>query len=911
MRKLHRLNPFIVFLRTAFLISFCFSFFGCKANIDGVAPESSEQPANPADLSFVISETTIDINATFIFSANGGVPPYVFSVQSGVGSVDASSGVFTAGATPGIATIRVTDSVNNSIDAVVTVISRVSISPSSFILAVNNIKTFTASGGEPPYTFSIQSGNGTIDAISGLFTAPATPGVVIVKVTDFTGAISLVNVNVNTALVISPVAKLTTVNSTTIFSATGGAPPHVFSISAGTGTINPATGFFTASSSSGFVTVRVTDAMASISESAVTVNGPLAISPTTLSIATNGNHTVVGSGGLPPYTFSVQSGGGSMNSTSGDYTAPAVAGSAVLKIMDSSGQSVTAPVNIFATLTLAPQTVTVAVNSTQSFTASGGFGALTFSITNGSGFINSSTGFFTAGPGTGTTDIIVEDTLGNSLAARITIISNLAISPATLKLPVFSRANFSANLGSAPYTFSVFSGTGSVVPATGVYAGGSTMGSDTVRVTDLGMSVSDSIVSLIEPVEITAGSHHFCVRYNEGSVKCWGLNSSGQLGLGDTATRGDGANEGGSNLPFVNLGVGRTAKKIAAGYTHTCAILDDDTVKCWGANTNGQLGLENTNTYGNAANQMGDNLPIVNLGTNRKAKSLSAGAQHTCAILDNDTLKCWGQNSYGQLGRNNTIRAGNTAGSMGDALAPLNLGSGIKALKVAVGLDHTCVIMDDGGLKCFGRNNLGQLGYDSVNNLGDGAGEMEALIPVNLGAGNTAVDISSGNSHTCVTLNTGSSYCWGLGTTGQLGRNNATTLGKAAGEMNTVMSTPITLGFTSISIQASQQRTCAISAVGQTKCWGIGSNGQLGSGATSTIGDFTGEMAALPVINFGTSVTAVSIASAWYSSCVITTNKRIKCFGAATSGALLNESSTTHIGDIPGEVGNGMPWVNH
>lgn len=911
LQKHNRFNLFYISLKFVLLFSMVNLVFGCKANTDGSAPESSEQPAVPADLSFVISETTIDINSTFIFSVNGGVTPYVYSVQSGTGSIDVASGVYTAGSTPGVATVRATDAAGNSVDAVVTVISRVSISPASLTLAIDNIKTFSASGGEPPYTFSIQSGDGTIDAVSGLFTAPSSPGTVIVKVSDFTGAISLVNVTVNAALTISPGTQITTVNSVTAFSATGGAPPYVYSISVGTGAIDAGSGLFTAPVISGFVTVRVTDAMANISESAVTVNGPLAISPTTLNLATNGIHTVVGSGGLPPYTFSIQSGSGTINPTSGDYTAPATAGSAVVRVMDSAAQSVTAAVNIYNTMTLSPQTVTVAVNATQSFVASGGFGTLTFSVSSGAGSIDAVTGLFSAGPGSGTTDIIVSDTIGNSLAARITIISDLSISPATFKLPVFSTANFSADLGSAPYTFSMLSGTGSVIPATGVYTGGTIAGTDVVRVTDLGMSTSDSTVTLIEPVEITAGSHHYCVRYHEGSVKCWGLNSSGQLGLGDTATRGDGVNEGGSNLPYVNLGIGRTAKSIVAGFTHTCAILDNDTLKCWGANSHGQLGLENITTYGNAANQMGDNLPIVNLGTGRTAKSVSAGASHTCAILDNDALKCWGLNTYGQLGRNNTTKAGNTPGSMGDVLAVINLGVGRTALKVSAGLDQTCVILDDETLKCFGRNNVGQLGYDSVNNLGDNAGEMNVLPIVNLGAGNTAVDISAGSSHTCATLNTGNSYCWGLGTTGQLGRNNALTLGKAAGEMNTVMSTPITLGFTAVAIQASVQRTCVISAIGQTKCWGTGSNGQLGSGGTATLGDFTGEMAALQVINFGAGVTASTMASAWYSSCVITTNKRIKCFGAATSGALLNESPTSHIGDIPGEIGNGMPWVNH
>jgi alpha-tubulin suppressor-like RCC1 family protein len=256
----------------------------------------------------------------------------------------------------------------------------------------------------------------------------------------------------------------------------------------------------------------------------------------------------------------------------------------------------------------------------------------------------------------------------------------------------------------------LFSGTGSVVAGTGVYTGGTIAGTDVVRSTDAGMNTSDATVTLIEPVQIVAGSTHYCVRYNEGSVKCWGLNTSGQLGYGDTVARGDTANESGSNLPFVNLGTGRTAKYLAAGFTHTCAILDNDTLKCWGLNSSGQLGYADAVTRGNAANQMGDSLPVVNVGTGRTVKKVAAGATHTCAILDNNTLKCWGYNLYGQIGRDNTTNAGNTAGSMGDTLAVVNIGVGRTAKDVSGGLDHTCVILDDNTLKCFGRNNRGQLG---------------------------------------------------------------------------------------------------------------------------------------------------------------------------------------------------------
>ena len=149
---------------------------------------------------------------------------------------------------------------------------------------------------------------------------------------------------------------------------------------------------------------------------------------------------------------------------------------------------------------------------------------------------------------------------------------------------------------------------------------------------------------------LATGANHTCALLSDGSVKCWGMNNLGQLGLGDAASRGDATNEMGGKLPAVKLGAGKTAKAITAGEGHTCALLSDGSVKCWGYNFYGQLGLGDTTNRGTAANQMGDTLPTVKLGTDKTAKAIAAGDSHTCALLNDDTVKCWGDNSYGRLG---------------------------------------------------------------------------------------------------------------------------------------------------------------------------------------------------------------------------------------------------------------------
>jgi len=115
-------------------------------------------------------------------------------------------------------------------------------------------------------------------------------------------------------------------------------------------------------------------------------------------------------------------------------------------------------------------------------------------------------------------------------------------------------------------------------------------------------------------LQLTAGiSLHTCARLDDGSAKCWGSNTSGQLGLGDTQDRGDGPGEMGATLPAVDLGPGRTALQLTAGFQHTCARLDDGSVKCWGFNNVGQLGLGDTQDRGDGPGEMGAALPAVQL----------------------------------------------------------------------------------------------------------------------------------------------------------------------------------------------------------------------------------------------------------------------------------------------------------
>ena len=142
-------------------------------------------------------------------------------------------------------------------------------------------------------------------------------------------------------------------------------------------------------------------------------------------------------------------------------------------------------------------------------------------------------------------------------------------------------------------------------------------------------------------------------------MKCWGEGDYGRLGYGDNDdSRWYEPGEMGDNLPAVDLGTGRTATAISAGRFHTCAVLDNGSVKCWGDGSSGQLGLGDTKDRGDDPGEMGDNLPSVDLGTGRTAKSVSAGSSHTCAVLDDGSVKCWGSGKSGRLGDGNAMIRG-------------------------------------------------------------------------------------------------------------------------------------------------------------------------------------------------------------------------------------------------------------
>jgi len=410
---------------------------------------------------------------------------------------------------------------------------------------------------------------------------------------------------------------------------------------------------------------------------------------------------------------------------------------------------------------------------------------------------------------------------------------------------------------------------------------------------------------------MTGGAAFSCAILDDGSVRCWGANAYGQLGLGDTVPRGDGAGEMGASLPAVNLGTGRTAVALSAGFDHVCALLDNGSVKCWGRNHHGQLGQGDVADRGDAPGEMGDSLPVVPLGTGRTALAIAAGFAHNCALLDDFTVKCWGFNTFGQLGLGNTDPRGDGSGEMGDALPAVDLGTGRTARSIAAGhsSNTVCALLDDATVKCWGDNQRGKLGQGDVADRGDAPGEMGDSLPVvPLGTGRTAQAVAVGAA-VCAILDGGALKCWGGNYHGELGLGDTEDRGDEPGEMGNALPAVDVGPQRVFGVSPANEHTCALLDDLALKCWGGNDRGQLGLGDIENRGDEPGEMGtSLPGVSLGASWTTVGVTTGNHHTCAMSMFGELKCWGYNASGQL-GQGDTLIRGNDPGEMGDSLPVV--
>jgi alpha-tubulin suppressor-like RCC1 family protein len=348
-----------------------------------------------------------------------------------------------------------------------------------------------------------------------------------------------------------------------------------------------------------------------------------------------------------------------------------------------------------------------------------------------------------------------------------------------------------------------------------------------------------AINAAISYTQVSSGAYGTCARTTAGSgsaLHCWGTNNASQIGDGTNRPR---------STPTV-IAAGQVFSAVTSGLSQTCALHATGTLNCWGANTKGQLAQSVTSPSSFLLPQQVD--------TGAGYLQIANGSGYSCGITSSGALKCWGLNTYGQLGN----------GSIINSAAPILIDPSVAYSKVGLGQSHSCGITTAGTLKCWGDGTYGQLGNGTY-----GAGTTPAVID----PGTSYSQISLGTIHTCGVTTTGVLKCWGYNTNGGVG-NGVTTL-------NT---TPVVIdsGVSYSQISLGSYHSCGITSTGILKCWGYNVNSQIGNGTVT-------QSTTPVVIDSGVSYSQIGLGTS--HTCGITTAGALKCWGLNTNGQLGNNST--------------------
>lgn len=386
----------------------------------------------------------------------------------------------------------------------------------------------------------------------------------------------------------------------------------------------------------------------------------------------------------------------------------------------------------------------------------------------------------------------------------------------------------------------------------------------------------------------TIGGGHTCAVMTNGTMRCWGRGEFGQLGYGDRLSLGDDELAGAGGL----VSVPGKVVSADAGEDHTCAVSDRGQVRCWGRNLRGQLGRGGRDNMGD--DETVSEMSSVSLG--ERAIAVSAGFAHSCAVTELGNLFCWGANEAGQLGYGDTTDYGLLPGERPENRGPVPLGA--KAIGVAAGAKHTCALLEGGDVLCWGRGESGQTGRGDGLSWGDtpqrlpAAGQRVAL-------GGPAVAITAGDLHTCALMANGTARCWGYGWDGRLGLGSTHNIGDDEA-VSSVQ--PIRFATAITSLSAGSQHTCLTTAAGEVSCFGRGNVGQLGRGDAEDAGaEFAA--GAMATISLGSQLPARSVAAGPRWSCAVF-GTSLRCWG---ENGLANQLGTQKVGmenwgDDPGEL---------
>jgi alpha-tubulin suppressor-like RCC1 family protein len=365
---------------------------------------------------------------------------------------------------------------------------------------------------------------------------------------------------------------------------------------------------------------------------------------------------------------------------------------------------------------------------------------------------------------------------------------------------------------------------------------------------------------------LVAGVAHTCARAPEGNVRCWGYGTLGALGYGSTEHVGD--DETPADVGDVNIG--GDVVQMCAGFSHTCAVIEGGAVRCWGYDFNGQLG------YHGGEEWIGDDETPADAGDliiGAPVVDLSCGSNSTCALLDDGTVRCWGTGATGTPGYGQ-----DPDDIIGDEVPPQSPAAVVDLGGPAVGIwsgqGHTCALLDNAEVRCWGDSNDGRLGYGyATGYIGDDETPASVgSIPI----GEAVVEVTASNVNTCVRLDSGDVRCVGNGYYG----GNANGSAQLLGDDESFEYVPdIMLGFRAAKLRSGRGVTCAFAAEGNARCWGIGHGydllGYVGDDETPI------EAGDLPIDE-----PIVEVASGSFQTCVVTLDGGIRCWGQSPRGEL-------------------------
>jgi alpha-tubulin suppressor-like RCC1 family protein len=340
---------------------------------------------------------------------------------------------------------------------------------------------------------------------------------------------------------------------------------------------------------------------------------------------------------------------------------------------------------------------------------------------------------------------------------------------------------------------------------------------------------------------IAAGDVHSCAIVNDGQISCWGSNANGQLGF-DTVVIEK------SSSPLIVPGISN-AVAVGVGDAHSCALLETGEVNCWGKNDKRQLG--------NGSNVASHT--VVNVINLNQAIMLSVGENHSCALQNDQQVVCWGDNARDQLG---------LVGDLGVVAEPSIVSNINDAVHVSAGDRHSCAVLGSGKINCWGSSSLG-----------DAARTNASTVPVEVQNIKDATMVAAGDNYTCAVLASGHASCWGWGYEGRLGNGS-----------NSATDTPVRVsGLDNVLAISTGSYTCALLSTGDVSCWGDNEFGNLGVSGI--------EESNVPVATSLSSV--VSIATGDNHSCVVHESGGIDCWGgnAETSRAASVNDLTGKLGD--------------